>query len=103
MQMKKLPRKKSSREESFSQAISTLFLFYLQLHYAYRNIVTKRMDCCNSAVSALKEQLFFSGMQCVKREMCFQWIPPSMDLRTPPEAAPITPPRFSFMKTYFHF
>jgi hypothetical protein len=26
------------------------------------------MDCCNSAVSALKEQLFFSGMQYMKRE-----------------------------------
>ena len=26
------------------------------------------MDCCNSAVSALKEQLFFRGMQYMKRE-----------------------------------
>jgi hypothetical protein len=54
MQMKKLPRKNSSREESFSQANSTLFFFHQQLHYTYRNILTKRIDRCNSAVSALK-------------------------------------------------
>jgi hypothetical protein len=66
--MKKLPRQNSSREESFSQANSTFFLLHLQLHFTHKNIVTKGMDCCNSAVSALKEQLFFSGMQYVKRE-----------------------------------
>jgi len=75
MQMKKLPRKNSSREESFSQATSTLFFFHLQLHYAYRNIVTNRMDCCNSAVSALKGQLFFCSMKHMKREkgQLFLW------------------------------
>jgi hypothetical protein len=32
------------------------------------------MGCCNSAVSALKEQLFFSGMQYMKREKgSFLW------------------------------
>ena len=75
MQMKKLPRKNSSTEESFSQANSTLFFLYLQLHYAYRNIVTKRMGCCNSAVSALKGQLFFCSMKHMKREkgQLFLW------------------------------
>jgi len=67
MQMKKLPRKNSSREESFSQADSTLFFFYLQLHYAYRNIVTKRMDCCNSAVSALKSAGFLIPVHSASR------------------------------------